>query len=200
MHTIQDSTWRTVSWWSIRDGEGHSQETMPPNWLARVVVLSSLTACGLDLGGEEFTVAEDPSAADASASNDPAVDAAPGPNSTTEGGPDAAAVAPSAESGLPEDAGAMKTQAPPEVEASAVDAPPAEARPPDASDEPRTPCERLAKCCAGQVTLLPGVAFGCMLGAAEADGGDAGACASILEGLTGAGLCSLGSSDASLEE
>lgn len=195
----QDSTWRKVSWWSIRDREGHSQEAMPPNWLARVCVLSTVTACGLDLGGEAFTVAQDPPAADANAPNDPAVDAPANRDSTTiESGGDVAAIAPAVESGPPEDAGATKTQGPLQFDASVADAPP-EAEP-DPSVEPRTPCERLAKCCQSQATLVPGVKFGCMLGAAQADGGDAGTCASVLMGLTNAGICLFVLSDAGLEE
>jgi hypothetical protein len=165
---------------------------MPQHGLARALALSAVTAsaCALDRAGEELLIERDSSGVDASAPNASGFEASGPVDPAIDGGVDVAASrapAPEVDADRRDEVDATKNEAQAEVDASELDAPADISREADAEDGGA--CEVLSWCCRGLSSAAPPVAFACRLGAAQADGGDAGTCASILAGFTAAGLC-----------
>jgi hypothetical protein len=165
---------------------------MPQHCLARALALSAVTtsACALDRAGEELLIERDSPAIDASAPDASGFDASGPVDLAIDSG--IAVVAsrappPDVDAAQRDEEDATKSDAQAEVDAGKLDAP-AELSP-EADAEDGGACDVLSRCCRGLGTVAPPVAFACMLGAAQADGGDAGTCASILAGFTASGLC-----------
>lgn len=154
---------------------------MPRGWLARALALSALSAsaaCGLDLAGEQLVVDPGPFPIDGSAVDEPDV-----------GGLDRA-VAASALDGAPDPgvgSGAQKSEADAQVDASTLDAP--IGAPPEAGAESATACDLVAQCCSGLADAMSPETVLCLAGAAQAAGGDAGTCESVLAIFKNAGIC-----------
>ena len=165
---------------------------MPQHWLARALALSAVTAsaCALDRAGEELLIERDSTAVDASAPDTSGFDAAGHVDPAIDSGVDVGASRappPVVDAGPRDEGDATKSEAQADVDADKLDAPEDISRETDAEDGGA--CEVLSRCCRGLGTVAPPVAFACMFGAAQADGGDAGTCASILAGFTASGLC-----------
>jgi hypothetical protein len=165
---------------------------MPQHWLARALALSAVTAsaCALDRAGEELLIERDSPAVDASAPETSGFDASGHVDPAIGGGADVGASrAPplDVDAERRDEGDATKSEAQAKVDADKLDAP-ADVSP-EAEAEDGGACEALSRCCRGLSNAAPPVAFACLLGAAQADGGDAGTCASILAGFTASRLC-----------
>ncbi len=165
--------------------------TMPHYWLARALGLSAVTACGLDLAGEQMVVAPDPFAMDGSAAGGSEFDVDRDP--AGEGGTGADGPALDGEPALGAGSGAEKSEAQAPFDASMRDPP--TGFPPEAGAEGATACDIVSECCSGLADAASPATLVCLAGAAQASGGDAGTCESILAIFTNAGICPQRSSD-----
>jgi hypothetical protein len=169
----------------------------------RAFAFAALAGCGLDLAGQQFVgVGDSPHGA---ALSPPSVEAADATSLATRNGG-----APDADPAFSQDASlAQPSAASPNVASPAPDSAPADANlpdadlsdavavqdgtpndgAPDAADDAGTPCDRLTFCCKHLVAPVPAALLLCASGAQLADGGDAGACGSLLANLQGARFC-----------
>jgi hypothetical protein len=179
---------------------------MSPRPTLRAFSFVALAGCGLDLAGEQFVrVADTPSG---TALNPPGIEATDAGSLAAQ---DGGVIDAEAAFGL--DAGLMQQRAtatspdaiPPALDGDGADAYlPADADMPevaavldgatkdaaqDGAGGGGTACDRLMLCCKRLVAPLPSEVLVCIAGAQQADGGDAGACESLLATFQGMASC-----------